>query len=177
MLELGYREWLVPQALGRFLREAWCASVLGLQHPEPLQLCPTQLLCQHACSSLNHGEMHLHHGCTRWMQAWSPAVPVPWLQSFWAPSSSTDVSLLAWEVVGKWAGGQGFPASPTKPSLVAAQQEQCGPLCHGSDTLVPVHAAHSSVPHRVHSPAHPGSRAGGVAAFPAPCAWCLCNPP
>lgn len=125
--------------------------------------------------------MRLFHGCTKWMQAWSPAVPVPWLQSFWASCSSTDVSLLAWEVVGKWAGSQGFPASPTKPSLMAAQQELHGPLSHGSDTPLPVPAAHSSDPHRVHSPAHLGSRAGGElqgeAAFPAPCGWWLCNPP
>lgn len=156
----------------------------GLQHPElcgSVPLHSTQLFCQHACSSLKHGKMHLLHGCTMWMQAWSSAVPVPQLQSFWAPYSSTDVCLLAWEVVGKWAESQGFPISPTKPSLAAVQQELHGPLSHGSATPVPVLTAHSSVPHRVYSPAHLGSRFGGhlqgEAAFPAPYGWCLCNPP
>lgn len=44
----GDREWVVPQVLGRFLRETRCASVLGLQYLEPCSPIPphsSQLLC------------------------------------------------------------------------------------------------------------------------------------
>ena len=141
---------MLPQESGSFPQLGNLVSI-SPQAPAPRapQPCPTQLLRCHACSSQERGEMHLHHACTDWMQPWSPAVPVPRLQSLRAPSCGTDPSLLAWEVAGSTGRGSGLPPR-SHQAITSGNRGRAAGLsyCPVRPTPpVPVHAVHSLCPH------------------------------
>lgn len=106
-----------PRSWGAFPSwETWCASVLGLQHPQPCHIPLTSSTTMHAAPR-NVGRCICAVAA---LAEHSPGAQLSlssWIQSLQAPSSSPRGV----------AGGQDHPLSPTKPSLVAAEEEQQDP--------------------------------------------------